>query len=78
MMKTAKLFMNRGSQAVRSPKEFSFPGMDEVYIYKSVNKIILEATKHSWENLRKGIEILPDNFDFKRHPPDCSSREDLF
>lgn len=76
-METAKLFMNGGSQAVRLPKEFSFPNMNEVYIHKCGNKIILEPTKHSWQNLRKGIELLPEDFDFKRSPPDYSTKEDL-
>ncbi|RLB14545.1 MAG: hypothetical protein DRN37_03085 [Thermoplasmata archaeon] len=31
-MKTAKLFKNGNSQAVRLPKEFRLPG-DEVYIF---------------------------------------------
>jgi antitoxin VapB len=77
-METAKLFINGGSQAVRLPKEFSFPGLEEVYIHKCGNKIILEPTKHSWKNLRKGIDMLPEDFDFKRTPPDYSSKEDLF
>lgn len=77
-METAKLFINGGSQAVRLPKEFSFPNMSEVYIHKCGNKVILEPTTHNWANLLKGLEMLPDNFEFKRNPPDFNSREDLF
>jgi len=77
-MATAKLFMNGGSQAVRLPKEFNFPDMSEVYIHKCGNKIILEPSKHSWVNLCKGIEMLPDDFDFKRNPPDYSTGEEMF
>lgn len=77
-METAKLFINGGSQAVRLPKEFSFPDMVEVYIHKCGNKIILEPTKHTWANLRKGVDLLPDDFDFKRNPPDLTVKEDLF
>ncbi len=34
--KTAKLFVNGGSQAVRLPAEFRFDGSDEVYIRRDV------------------------------------------
>jgi len=77
-MQTAKLFINGGSQAVRLPKEYSFPDMAEVYIHKCGNKIILEPTRHSWANLKRGIEMLPDDFEFKRSPPDLTKEEDLF
>ena len=41
MRKTAKLFKNGNSQAVRLPQEFRFQG-DEVLIHKEGNAVILE------------------------------------
>ena len=41
MIKTAKLFRNGNSQAVRLPREFRFQG-DEVRIRKEGNAVILE------------------------------------
>ena len=40
--KTAKLFSNGGSQAVRLPKEFSFEGT-EVLISRDGDRVVLEA-----------------------------------
>jgi len=48
MADTAKLFKNGRSQAVRLPKEYRFEG-DEVKIYKSGNRVILEPIeKEKW------------------------------
>ena len=77
-MLTAKLFLNGGSQAVRLPKEFNFPNMKEVYIHKCGNKLILEPINHPWATLRKGIEILPDDFEIHRDKPDYTNKENLF
>lgn len=43
--KTAKLFPNGGSQAVRLPAEFRFEGVDEVYIRRDAvtGEVILSA-----------------------------------
>jgi antitoxin VapB len=43
--KTAKLFPNGGSQAVRLPAEFRFEGVDEVYIRRdaATGEVILSA-----------------------------------
>jgi antitoxin VapB len=78
-MTAAKLFMNGGSQAVRLPKEFNFPSeMSSVHIHRCGNKIILEPTKYPWANLKKGVDMLPDDIDLERSPPDYSKKEDLF
>lgn len=47
-MKTAKLFKNGRSQAVRLPKEFRFEG-DEVYIYREGEKVVISATAPGWD-----------------------------
>jgi antitoxin VapB len=46
-MKTAKLFMNGRSQAVRLPKEFRLPG-EEVRIHREGQRIILEPITDAW------------------------------
>jgi antitoxin VapB len=50
--KTAKLFVNGGSQAVRLPAEFRFSGSDEVFIRRDAvtGDVILSATpaSNSW------------------------------
>ncbi len=50
--KTAKLFVNGGSQAVRLPAEFRFNDADEVYIRRDAvtGDVILSARRasHSW------------------------------
>jgi virulence-associated protein VagC len=57
-MKTAKLFRNGRSQAVRLPKEFRFAG-DEVVVRRSGKRVILEPKARRgwpagyWESWRK-------------------------
>jgi antitoxin VapB len=50
--KTAKIFPNGGSQAVRLPAEFRFEGIDEVYIRRDAvtGEVILSAkpTSGAW------------------------------
>jgi len=47
MSRTAKIFMNNRSQAVRLPKEFQF-SVSEVYIRKQDDEVILSARPRSW------------------------------
>jgi antitoxin VapB len=57
-MKTAKLFRNGRSQAVRLPKEFRFAG-DEVVVRRSGKRVILEPKARRrwpagyWQSWRK-------------------------
>ncbi|MGE5148718.1 MAG: antitoxin, partial [Rhodospirillaceae bacterium] len=46
-MRTAKLFKNGRSQAVRLPKEFRFEG-DEVYVKRVAGGVMLLAKDESW------------------------------
>lgn len=65
--KTAKLFTNGGSQAVRLPAEFRFEG-DEVYIRRDprTGNVILSARPEpSWVDFmarRHTFGALPDDF----------------
>lgn len=65
--KTAKLFVNGGSQAVRLPAEFRFDGADEVFIRRDAvsGDVILSATRRSkaWSDffaLRDQAEVPAD------------------
>ena len=75
-MKTAKLFRNGQSQAVRLPKEFRFEG-DFFYVKKSGNAIILLPAKGSWDSLLQSLEKFSDDFMTKREQPDSQDREAL-
>lgn len=65
--RTAKLFRNGGSQAVRLPKEFRMPG-DEVRIRREGKAVILEPLEDErwpagfWERLC-GLPPLPEDFE---------------
>ncbi len=76
-MKTAKLFQNGQSQAVRLPKEFRFEG-DEVIIKRSGNAVILLPANHSWDVLVNSLDKFSDDFMTDRAQPEQQVREDLF
>ncbi|HVO61315.1 MAG TPA: type II toxin-antitoxin system VapB family antitoxin [Terriglobales bacterium] len=80
MARTAKLFRNGRSQAVRLPSEYRFSGT-EVYIRRDPNSgdVILSRRPESWRDffeLMKTIDV-PDDFlaDRQDHPP---QKRDLF
>lgn len=76
-MKTAKLFHNGQSQAVRLPKEFRFEG-DEVIIKRSGNAVVLIPSNHSWDSLVGSLGKFTVDYMENRNQPDQQSREDLF
>jgi antitoxin VapB len=49
MKRTAKIFMNNRSQAVRLPKEFQF-ATSEVFIRKQGDEVILSAHPSDWSD----------------------------
>lgn len=53
MQRTAKVFMNNRSQAVRLPKEFQF-STPEVYIRKRGEEVILSPRPKDWSALLEG------------------------
>jgi antitoxin VapB len=64
MLKTAKLFRNGRSQAVRLPVEYRFPG-SEVYVRRdpATGDVILSRRPESWEDLfalMNAIEVPKD------------------
>lgn len=76
-MKTAKLFKNGQSQAVRLPKEFRFEG-EEVFIKKIGNVIILLPTENPWHPLCQSLNKFSKDFMENRNQPKQQTREDIF
>jgi len=72
-MKTAKIFQHGGSQAVRLPKAFRFPGT-EVLIEKHGDEVVLRPVTHSkfksfTEIARHLAENYPDTSEVPEPPP---------
>jgi antitoxin VapB len=60
-MKSAKLFQNGQSQAVRLPKEFRFPGK-MVFIKRQGNTIVLIPIKNPWQSLFNSLDEFSEDF----------------
>ena len=77
-MKTAKLFKNGQSQAVRLPKEFRMAGK-EVYIKKQGEAIVLLPKEKSWAPLFESLNHFEKDFRIERNQPaDNQKREPMF
>jgi antitoxin VapB len=76
-MKTAKLFKNGQSQAVRLPKEFRFDG-DTVFIKRVGNVIVLIPTDNPWQTLFDSLDEFSDDYLTERKQPKQQERDDLF
>jgi antitoxin VapB len=76
-MRTAKLFKNGGSQAVRLPKEFRFEGT-RVFIKKVGDAVVLLPRQDSWQMLFDSLEQFTDDFMTTRDQPEQQDREGLF
>ena len=75
-MKTAKLFTNGRSQAVRLPKEYRFSGSD-VYIRSFEGVVMLLPRKHPWESLINSLDMFSDDFMSDRKQPEQQDRRGL-
>ena len=76
-MKTARLFRNGQSQAVRLPKEYCFTG-NRVLIKKVGNAVVLLPEKGSWTPLFESLSRFSEDFMQSRQQPGQKSREGLF
>jgi antitoxin VapB len=76
MMKTAKLFKNGESQAVRLPKEFRFTG-DEVLIKRVGSAVVLLPKAKSWDTLLGSLDKFSSDFMEEREQPPVQPRETL-
>jgi len=75
-MKTAKLFKNGQSQAVRLPKEFRFEG-DHVYIKKEGDIVLLIPEKKSWGVLFESLNKFSSDFMSERLQPETQIRREF-
>ena len=75
-MKTAKLFQNGQSQAVRLPKEFRFDD-SEVFIKKSGNIVQLIPRNDSWNTLFGSLRKFSRDFMEIRTQPELEKRDNL-
>ena len=70
MTKTAKLFTTGGSQAIRLPKEFRFPGK-AVQLRRTTKGVLITPTEDDLEERRRRFVALagscPDLPDVPRH-----------
>jgi len=67
-MKTAKLFKNGQSQAVRLPKEFRFEG-SEVFIKKVGSSVVLLPEKNSWDAVVESLDRFTPEYMADRAQP---------
>jgi antitoxin VapB len=73
-MKTAKLFKNGQSQAVRLPLEFRFEG-SQVYIKRMGNGVLLLPEQDTWQMLFDSLSLFSDDFMESRDQPEQQDRE---
>ncbi|MFM7376043.1 MAG: antitoxin [Chthoniobacterales bacterium] len=73
-MKTAKLFKNGQSQAVRLPKEFRFKG-DSVFIQHLGNCVVLVPRQDPWASMFAATKMFSDDFMTKREQGLQTERE---
>ena len=76
-MRTARLFLNGRSQAVRLPREFRFQG-DRVFIKKSGNMVVLLPAAGSWVSLVNSLSKFSDDFMAEREQPRPQVRRTVF
>jgi antitoxin VapB len=72
-MRTAKLFKNGRSQAVRLPKEFRFEG-DEVYVKRVAGGVVLLSKADPWASIVEAYELTDPKHPIKRHKPPVQKR----
>ncbi|MEZ4599144.1 MAG: type II toxin-antitoxin system VapB family antitoxin [Syntrophotaleaceae bacterium] len=75
-MKTAKIFQNGQSQAVRLPKEFRFDDK-EVYIKRSGHMVCLIPKAESWDVLFDSLKKFSKDFMAARVQPEQDKRENF-
>jgi antitoxin VapB len=61
MQRTAKIFMNNRSQAVRLPKEFQF-NTSEVFIRKQGDEVVLSTRPADWSLYLASSSVASDDF----------------
>lgn len=75
-MKTAKLFKNGHSQAVRLPREFRFEGTS-VFIHHLGSYVVLVPKHDPWKSMFEATKRFSDDFMAERDQGSQSERESL-
>lgn len=75
-MKTAKLFKNGQSQAVRLPKEFRFEG-ESVYIHHLGSYVMLVPRHDPWRSMFEATKLFTEDFMAERDQGSQPERERL-
>lgn len=75
--RTAKLFMNGRSQAVRLPREFRFEG-DEVLIERQGDSVVLSPMPGSWREFFEEVPLASEDFMEERVDLPPQKGEELF
>ena len=75
-MKTAQLFLNGRSQAVRLPKEYRFSGSD-VYVKKVGGLVVLFSKDDPWAPLLDSLDHFSEDFMAEREQPMQRKRRGL-
>ncbi len=75
-MRTAKLFRNGRSQAVRLPREFRFDG-DEVLVHRVGSAVVLLPVSSTWDVLVDSLAGFSDDFMTERQQPAVEHRQGL-
>ncbi|MCX6564974.1 MAG: type II toxin-antitoxin system VapB family antitoxin [Candidatus Aminicenantes bacterium] len=73
-MRTARLFRNGQSQAVRLPKEFRFEG-EFVYVKKTGDSVILLPAGGMWNSFIESLDKFSADFMTGRNQPKEQKRE---
>jgi antitoxin VapB len=76
-MKTAKIFKNGKSLAVRLPKEFRMQG-EKVYINKIGNTVMLIPIQSNWQALIDSLDLFSQDFMSDRTQLPLESRGEMF
>ena len=76
-MRTAKLFKNGESQAVRLPKEFRFKGT-EVLIQRVGDAVVLLPKARSWDTLIGSLKKFSPDFMSERNQPSTADVRESF
>jgi antitoxin VapB len=74
MRKTAKIFMNGRSQAIRLPADFRFLGR-EVFIEKQGEKVVLRPKPIGWDDFFSCPSKVPADFLAERKDPPPEEKE---
>lgn len=71
-MRIAKIFRNGRNRAVRLPRDFDFTGIDEVYVEKQGESLVLTPVRKSWISL---MELPLADSDFMPDRPELLSED---